>query len=260
VCAGVVRSVFGESDGASARVLVGLLGLQCELYNAALEDRRGAWRWSTARVLCGAVPDAHHAACHSPGGAGLRVTGVSGDAQASRLAFAGFYRRCRAGQRPGFPRFRSRGRWDSLQWEDRPAGGLDEASRRLHLMGIGGFETAPAPPIRGIPKRSRCTGRSDAGAVTIRCVERPRRTRSGVSGALCKRLICLGVCVIISCASTRDVDAVGEVDRETGAVRAAILDRVVHFFSAFCSASHNSLSAASSVGRPRVLMICAAVG
>src|SRR5260370_5931973 len=30
--------------------LVGLLGLQCELYNAALEERRGAWRWERRRV------------------------------------------------------------------------------------------------------------------------------------------------------------------------------------------------------------------
>src|SRR5450759_4916578 len=30
--------------------LVGLLALQCELYNAALEERRGAWRWERRSI------------------------------------------------------------------------------------------------------------------------------------------------------------------------------------------------------------------
>ena len=35
--------------GQSGR-LAGLLACQCELYNAALEERRGAWKWERRRV------------------------------------------------------------------------------------------------------------------------------------------------------------------------------------------------------------------
>ena len=33
-------------------------------------------------------------------------------------AFAGFYRRCRRGETPGFPRFKSASRWDSVEYPD----------------------------------------------------------------------------------------------------------------------------------------------
>ena len=47
------------------------------------------------------------------------VTVCRGTLRRLDRAFTAFYRRCRGGQRPGFPRFRSLSRWDSLQWEDR---------------------------------------------------------------------------------------------------------------------------------------------
>jgi putative transposase len=95
--------------------LVGLLGLQCELYNAALEERRGAWRWERRRVsyfdqcrtltaLRGVRPEVLAAG----------VTVCRGTLRRLDWAFVAFYRRCKAGQRPGFPRFRPRSRWDSL--------------------------------------------------------------------------------------------------------------------------------------------------
>ena len=88
-------------------------------------------------------------------------------------AFAGFYRRCRAGQRPGFPRFRSRTRWDSLQWEDRSGWRLDPASRRLYLMGIGGLKVRLHRPIRGTPKAITLHREGRRWWVTIRCVDVP---------------------------------------------------------------------------------------
>src|SRR5207245_514647 len=67
-------------------------------------------------------------------------------------AFAAFYRRCRAGQRPGFTRFRPLSRWESLEWEDRCGWRLDEAARRLHLSGIGALKVRLHRPVRGVPK------------------------------------------------------------------------------------------------------------
>jgi len=80
--------VLGEPDGASACALVGCW-VQCELYNAALEDRRGAWRWEHRSV---SYVDQCRTLTHlrgvrlrcSPGGEGL-----SGDAQAPRSGVPG---------------------------------------------------------------------------------------------------------------------------------------------------------------------------
>ena len=75
--------------------LVGLLGLQCELYNAALEDRRGAWRWEHRSV---SYVDQCRTLTHLRGvrpevlAAGVKV--CRGTLKRLDRAFAGFYRRC----------------------------------------------------------------------------------------------------------------------------------------------------------------------
>jgi putative transposase len=52
-------------------------------------------------------------------------------------AFAGFYRRLKAGLRAGYPRFKSEHRWDSVSWPDRSGWKLDQKVRQLHLKGVG---------------------------------------------------------------------------------------------------------------------------
>jgi putative transposase len=155
-------------------VLAGLLGLQCELYNAALEERRGAWRWERRSVSyfdqCRTLTSLREVrpevlAC------GVRV--CRGTLRRLDWAFAGFYRRCRAGQRPGYPRFRPRSRWDSLQWEDRNGWRLDQVTRRLHLFGVGGLKVRLHRPIRGIPKAITVRREGRRWWVTIRCTDVP---------------------------------------------------------------------------------------
>ncbi len=48
-------------------------------------------------------------------------------------AFAAFFRRLKAGEKPGYPRFRSRRRYDSLTWDS----GWALREGRLALQGIG---------------------------------------------------------------------------------------------------------------------------
>jgi putative transposase len=154
--------------------LVGLLGLQCELYNAALEERRGAWRWEhrsvsyvdqcrTLTTLRGVRPEVLSAG----------VTLCRGTLRRLDWAFAAFYRRCLAGQRPGYPRFRSWSRWDSLQWEDHNGWRLDPGAKRLHLMGVGGIKMRLHRPIRGIPKAITVRREGRRWWVTIRCTDVP---------------------------------------------------------------------------------------
>jgi putative transposase len=133
--------------------LIGLLGWQRELYNAALEERRGTWRWERRSVSyfdqCRTLSTLREV---RPEVLASRVTVCRGTLRRLDLAFAGFYRRCRSGQRPGYPRFRSQTRWDALQWEERKGWRLDEAARRLHLMGIGAIKMRLHRTIRGTPK------------------------------------------------------------------------------------------------------------
>lgn len=111
--------------------LDGLLRRQCELYNAALEERRGAWEWERrpisyvdqSRTLTGLRsirPDVLEQG----------VIVCRGTLKRLDRAFGAFYGRCRRGETPGYPRFKSAARWDSVQWEDSQGWKLDTASAR----------------------------------------------------------------------------------------------------------------------------------
>lgn len=70
---------------------------------------------------------------------GILPDGMSSQAQRYALdrldkAFSTFFQRCKSGQKPGFPRFKSRRRYDSLTW---PCGnGASLRDKQLKVMGI----------------------------------------------------------------------------------------------------------------------------
>jgi putative transposase len=114
------------------------LAFASDLYNAALEQRRDAWRLRrkglryieqaadlTEVRRAGLAPEMN---CWTQQDALRRLD----------LAFAAFFRRCRAGEKPGYPRFRFKCRYDSLRWSFAGnAGGVALRDRRLYLQGVG---------------------------------------------------------------------------------------------------------------------------
>lgn len=151
-----------------------LLDGQRELYNAALEERRGAWRWNRRAVtrfeqyrtltsLRAVRPDT----------LAFGVTVCRGTLHRLDLAFGAFFRRVKAGQAPGFPRFKGKGRFDSAQWPDTSGWKLDETQRRLHLQGVGEVEYRRNRPLRGVPKTITVRRESRRWFVTVFCVGVP---------------------------------------------------------------------------------------
>lgn len=114
-----------------------------QLYNAALAERREAYRRAGVTVRYGdqsaQLKDIRRA---DPVGQG-RWSFSSQQATLRRLdkAFAAFFRRVKAGQVPGYPRFKGSGWFDSVEWPrdrdgcrwDSPDGGLT----RVYLRGVG---------------------------------------------------------------------------------------------------------------------------
>ena len=143
-----------------------LLEAQRELYNAALEERRGAWQWERRTVtryqqyrtltgLRAVRPDVLHLGRH----------GLPRDPdRASTRHFQAFYRRCAQGQRPGFPRFRGEGRWESVQWPDVRGWRFDPNSRRLYTSGHWPRQGADPSPAAGVyPRPAPCVVRDGGG-------------------------------------------------------------------------------------------------
>jgi len=139
--------------------LLRLQRLQCELYNAALEERIGVWKWEYRSVTnfdqCRTLTGLKEV---RPEVVASGITLCRGTLKRLDHAYAAFFRRVRLGEAPGFPRFKSASRFASLQWFDTHGWKVKPEHRRLYLMGIGEIKTNFHRPLAG-----------EAKAITVRC-------------------------------------------------------------------------------------------
>jgi len=122
-----------------AEALSAQLGFCCDLYNAALEQRRDVWRWRRRSVRY----EEQSSQLTEVRRAGMAPAGMNAWTQQQALvrldrAFQAFFRRCKADEKPGYPRFRSESRYDSLAWSfSGNAAGVALVGDRLRLQGVG---------------------------------------------------------------------------------------------------------------------------
>jgi len=117
------------------------------LYNAGLEERRGAWTKAKLSIGLHAQYQSLTVLSGDPSLHGLPVTLLRWPLKRLELAFKGFFKRVRNGQSPGFPRFRSASRWTSFGYSDRS--GWKLVGRRLDLSRIGRFPLHLHRPLEG---------------------------------------------------------------------------------------------------------------
>jgi putative transposase len=136
---------------------VRLLADHCDLYNAALEERREAWRMRRVSVgydmQSAQLRDIRRA---DPAGQGRHS--FSAQQQTLRrlnTVFAAFYARARKGQ-AGYPRFKSHGRFrqvgfvagNGAKWAPAPPGGWARAA----FQGVGSVKVRQHRPVPGAVK------------------------------------------------------------------------------------------------------------
>jgi putative transposase len=126
------------------------LDICCELYNAALLERRDAYR------LAGKSINYSHQQNQLPEIKKVRTDLKQIHSQVlqetlHRLdrAFDGFFRRVKSGENPGYPRFRSRSRYDSFSFTQ---SGFEIINGRLALSKIGHIKIVVHRAIEGEPK------------------------------------------------------------------------------------------------------------
>lgn len=97
-----------------------LLDAHRHMYNAALEERREAWRHGVTIRYVDQSAQLSEIRWADPDGQG-RWSFTSQQQTLRRLdrAFQGFYQRARVGRRAGYPRFKTAARWDSVDFVDR---------------------------------------------------------------------------------------------------------------------------------------------
>jgi putative transposase len=125
-----------------------------ELYSAALQERRDAWAHSKTRIYYGdQSAQLTQIRAVQPDVAGWSFSSQQATLRRLNRAFAGFFRRVKAakpGVKPGYPRFKGKARFDSVEWPKDGDGArwLPEA-KRVYLQGVGQVKVDLHRPVRG---------------------------------------------------------------------------------------------------------------
>jgi putative transposase len=126
------------------------LRICCELYNAALQERRDAWR--LCRRSCGFAQQSAQLPAikrDRPDVAAVYSQVLQDVLHRVDKTFLAFFARVRRGERAGYPRFRASQRFDSLTY---PQSGFSVSGRHLELSKIGAVKIKLHRPILGTIK------------------------------------------------------------------------------------------------------------
>lgn len=148
-----------------------------ELYNAALQERRDAWRMTRTGVSYGQQSaQLKHIRTVRPDVAVWSFSSQQATLRRLNRAFAGFFRRVKAGDTPGYPRFKAEHRFNSVEW---PADGdgcrwKPEVSK-VYLQGVGHVTVTVHRPVEGRVKTLQIQRASRKWYLILACDEVPAR-------------------------------------------------------------------------------------
>ena len=119
------------------------------LYNAALEQRRIAWKRCglslSYNAQAGDLKDLRGSGACTP----ANYSACQDVLRRLDKAFQAFFRRIKSGGKPGFPRFKSRERYDSLTFPSYGDGCRVRAGGKLYLQGVGEIRVKWHRQIKG---------------------------------------------------------------------------------------------------------------
>lgn len=149
-----------------------------ELYNAALQERRDAWALRKTRVYYG-----HQSAQLSairavrPDQAVWSFSSQQATLRRLNKSFEGFFRRVkhpRPGARPGYPRFKGKNRFGSVEWpKDGDGARWLPERQRVYLQGIGQVKVHVHRPVRGRVKTIQIKREGRRWMLVLCCDEVP---------------------------------------------------------------------------------------
>ena len=144
-----------------------------ELYNAALAERKEAWRMRHVSIgyyeqkrdlpaIKELRPEYRDIHAHVLQDVIKRVD----------LAFAAFFRRAKAGEKPGYPRFQGRSRYHSITYPEY-GNGVTLDGGLLSLSKIGRVAIRLHRPLEGTPKTVTISREADGWYACLSCAEVP---------------------------------------------------------------------------------------
>src|SRR5215813_455142 len=146
-----------------------------ELYNAGLEERKAAWEKCHMSVNF-AMQSAQLPAIKEvrPDYRDLNAQVLQDVLHRLDKAFAAFFRRVTAGERPGYPRFQGKDRYASFTYPQVGAhGGAALDGGMLSLSKLGRIRLRLHRPLQGTPKTVTISREADGWYACISCAEVP---------------------------------------------------------------------------------------
>jgi putative transposase len=146
-----------------------------ELYNAALQERRDAWAASKTRINYGdQSAQLTEIRVARPDQAVWSFSSQQATLRRLNKAFAGFFRRIKAGQKAGYPRFKVKARFDSVEWpKDGDGARWLPDTRRVYLQGIGQVKVHLHRQVQGRVKTIQVRRQGRRWMLVLSCVDVP---------------------------------------------------------------------------------------
>ncbi|WP_082801446.1 RNA-guided endonuclease InsQ/TnpB family protein [Herbidospora cretacea] len=161
------------------------------LYNAALEHRRIAYAKAGVTIRYGEQSaDLKHIRAADPGQARWSFSSQQATLRRLERAFRAFFDRVRQGRTPGFPRFKGRGRFDTVEWP-KDGDGCRWDSQPEHptaafvkLQGIGHVRVHQHRRVLGTVKTISVTREGSRWYLVLSCDEVPGRALPATGAAV----------------------------------------------------------------------------
>ncbi|QHC20278.1 RNA-guided endonuclease InsQ/TnpB family protein [Streptomyces sp. GS7] len=155
----------------------------CMLYNAALQERRDAYRHASRTTVRYGEQSAQLKEIRGfdPDQARWSFSSQQATLRRLNMAFAAFFRRVKDGQTPGYPRFKGRGHFDTVEfpkdgdgcrWDSTP----HHRQTRVRLQGVGHIRVHQHRAVRGRVKTISVKREGRRWYVILACDEVPAET------------------------------------------------------------------------------------
>jgi len=145
-----------------------------ELYNAALQERKEAYKYAQKGITCfdqiNDLPEIKHEIRTEYQEIGAHV--LTNVLRRVDLAYKAFFRRVKAGEKPGFPRFQGRNRYDSFTYPDGSGWKFNPSEKKhakLILSKIGSITVKMHRALEGSIKTTTIKREGDAWYVVFAC-------------------------------------------------------------------------------------------
>jgi putative transposase len=150
-------------------------GLHCDLYNACLEQRRRAWAKGKRITYYDQQNELPRLKAEFPEYIPLGAHALQETVRRVDRAFQAFFRRVQRGEKPGFPRYKSRRSFVGFCYPDKAGWRFEPGPKGkhgvLHLSNLGAIKARGKPRQWGEPRRLTLTRTSRGwyATITIRC-------------------------------------------------------------------------------------------